>query len=358
MKQGFLLSRILLKFLEQKEDLLGDLSAVVLTPDGNLWLGSDELLGIERLSLIEPHIYGNHQHFPISDFIKLFDTKNEIDIEGLDYAANYLWLTGSHSTKRKKAKGKKAEDDIQRLSQIKTELNRYLLARIPLINGELIQSSSSPNNPSEKLTAAYLATTEEGNILIDALKQDEHLGEIISCGLPSKDNGLDIEGLAVYQNRIFLGLRGPVLRGWAIILEIEVEETQPGILTLKEIEPTKQLYKKHFVDLDGLGVRELCFTGEDMVILAGPTMALDGAMRVFRWKNVLNRSGNSLSSQNSEELEIIFDLPFKVGTDRAEGLALFDCLGQSNSLLVIYDSPDAARKLKPTDIFGDVFLLE
>ena len=47
--------------------------------------------------------------------------------------------------------------------------------------------------------------------------------------LPSKDNGLDIEGLAVLGNRVYLGLRGPVLRGRAIILELELEESEPGV---------------------------------------------------------------------------------------------------------------------------------
>ena len=32
-------------------------------------------------------------------------------------------------------------------------------------------------------------------------------------GIPSNDNGFDVEGLAVSGNRVFLGLRGPVLAG-------------------------------------------------------------------------------------------------------------------------------------------------
>ncbi|GAB4237920.1 MAG: DUF3616 domain-containing protein [Stanieria sp.] len=353
MTESFLLSRILLRFEDQSEDLIGDLSAVAVTPDGSLWLGSDELLGIERVSLVEPNIFAHHQHFPLGDFIELLDQENEIDIEGFDYSDGYLWLTGSHSTKRKKAKG-----DLQRLTQIKTEANRYLLARIPIINGKPVKSYSPTEDHNQQKRAACLETKEASNILIDALKEDEHFGAIVSSGLPSKDNGLDIEGLAVHQNKIFLGLRGPVLRGWAIILELEIEETEPGILTLKKIEQTDRLYKKHFLDLDGLGVRELCFHGEDLIILAGPTMVLDGAMRVFRWYNALDHSSDSLSEQESGKLEVLFDLPLKIGTDRAEGLALYTCLGQKDSLLVVYDSPDPSRIPQPREIFADVFQLK
>ena len=67
-------------------------------------------------------------------------------------------------------------------------------------------------------TAASLEKMNGHNQLIEALAEDEHLGPFLQMGLPSKDNGFDIEGLAVQGNQVFLGLRGPVLRGWAIIL--------------------------------------------------------------------------------------------------------------------------------------------
>ncbi|MNG03413.1 hypothetical protein D3C84_864920 [compost metagenome] len=35
-------------------------------------------------------------------------------------------------------------------------------------------------------------------------------------------------------------------------------------------------YRKHFFALNGLGFRDLCTSGDDLLILAGPTMDLDG----------------------------------------------------------------------------------
>ena len=356
MPESFLLGRVLLQFNSEAADIITDLSAVALTPDGNLWVGSDETTSLERLSPVGPHVFGEHQRFAIADFIDL-PGKCEIDIEGMDFSSDYLWLVGSHSTKRKKTKGKDADKDIEKLAQIETEFNRYLLARVPVKNGTLCKSISHPENPKNQLKAGYLQRTKTGNLLTDALKDDRHLGLYLSAPIPSKENGFDIEGLAVRGDRILLGLRGPVLGGWAIILEIEVEEAEPGVLRLKEIGKKGKLYNKHFVDLNGLGVRELCWNGKDLIVLAGPTMTVSGAMRVFRLKGILGRSGDSLTGQDGGDLQVLFDLPFKVGTDNAEGLSLFPYLDGQNSLLVVYDSPDAGRMVEKNAILADVFRL-
>lgn len=194
----FLLSRILLNFEARASEVIGDISAAAFTPDGYLWVGSDEMLGVERLEPVGKHSYGNHQRFLLEDYISLLDTESEIDIEGMDYANGYLWLTGSHSTKRKKVKGKNDVKDLDRLATITRDLNRFILARVPVINGELVKSCSLVEG--ENLTAASLQIIDNSNILLEALKEDQHLQPFIQANIPSKDNGLDIEGLAVDNN--------------------------------------------------------------------------------------------------------------------------------------------------------------
>ncbi|WP_319420627.1 hypothetical protein [Pleurocapsa sp. FMAR1] len=39
----FLFSRILLKFEANSSDIISDISAAAFTPDGKLWIGSDEM---------------------------------------------------------------------------------------------------------------------------------------------------------------------------------------------------------------------------------------------------------------------------------------------------------------------------
>ena len=257
----FLLTRVLLHFEQEFSDIVSDISSATFSDDGSLWVGSDEMVGVERLSPIGCHSYGEHQRFLLKDYIELFDD-DEIDIEGMDFRDGYLWLTGSHSTKRKKTKGKDLETDLERLATITTDLNRFILARIPVINGQLGKSCVSVEGESK--TAACLQTIDERNLLFEVLKEDAHLKPFILSGIPSKDNGLDIEGLvAASNNRLFLGLRGPVLRGWAVILEIQLGESEPGVLTLLEITDEGAKYKKHYLDLKSLGIRELCLQGVD-----------------------------------------------------------------------------------------------
>lgn len=349
----FLLSRVLLQFDSNSSGIVNDLSATTITPDGYLWVGSDEGRALERLTPIEPFVFGEHKQFHLGDFFQLAGDQSEVDIEGMDFSSPYLWVTGSHSWKRKKPKGKK--DDLERLATLKLDANRYLLGRIPLNEGQLVKSVT-PAGSSSRYTAACLQATDDANLLIQALEEDEHLGVIIRAELPSKENGLDIEGLAVWEDRVFLGLRGPVLRGWAVILELEVEEAEAGSLTLKAIGDQDEQYRKHFVDLNGLGVRDLCFNGEDLIVLAGPTMETESALQVFRLRGILDRDAHSLFSQDSKKLDLLFNLPFIFGADHAEGIELYQCFGHLG-LFTVYDSPDSSRLIESDSVYADVFRL-
>lgn len=238
-----LLGYVLLKFVKQASIVRSDLSAVVHTPEGHLWLGSDELTTIDRLLPTAPNEYGDHQQYQVGDYVDLPDKRSEIDIEGMDFADGYLWLVGSHSTRRKGVKGQDAKKNIQRLSEVSTDANRYVLARIPLVEGVPVKQ--------DKATGRSAACLEKGlgrSALTDALMDDEHIGPFLKMGLPSKDNGLDIEAIALKQDSIFLGLRGPVLRGIAIILEIELKEAKSGVLKLKKLANGNH-YRKHFVEI-------------------------------------------------------------------------------------------------------------
>ncbi|MDY6900036.1 MAG: DUF3616 domain-containing protein [Cyanobacteriota bacterium] len=347
-----LISKILLSFADNFAEHHKDLSALLLTPEKHLWIGSDEASTIERLSFVDDNNFGEHKQFRVAEFFDLPASEDEeIDIEGLAYSDYYLWLIGSHSYKRKKPKPDKSnEENIKRLTKVKTEANRYIIGRIPLVNGELIAECPHPENPKLKLTAGKLQVTNQGNLLMEALENDSHLGFFVKAEIPGKDNGFDIEGIEIFQNRIFLGLRGPVLRGWAIILEIELQESNlPRLLDLKYLGISGEKYKKHFIYLNGLGIRDLCWDNQDLLILAGPTMDLDGPVTVYRLKDGANLDQNKLNYP-----EAILDIPYGVGTDRAEGITLFEQITGVKSLLVVHDSPAENRLQGKANIIADV----
>ena len=326
-----------------------------------LWVAGDENVSIQRLEKMEDGSYGNGRNFFLKDFIELPAPDEEADIEGMDVEGNYLWIVGSHSYKRKKAREDKEDQDkeISRLTKTKLGANRNLLARIPLIRDEngvyiLVKECADPKNPSKKLTAAKLKhTKKKWSQLTKKLKLDEHLEDFI--GLPGKDNGFDIEGLAVDKEKIFLGLRGPVLRGWAIILEMGVEEKSPGLLKLSKDPETGERFRKHFINLYGMGIRELVSQGKDMLILAGPTMDLDGVMEIYRWKNAVEHDAGQLVKRKDIESIFVFPQEGKVhGRDKAEGLALRN----DNELLIAYDSPGDERRIGEHKVVLDRIVLD
>jgi hypothetical protein len=354
--------------LRKDKKLWDGLSAVVQISD-TLWVANDEALSLERLSRQrgtnggEIH-YADHRQFPLHEVLQLpmppqADGKiEEADIEGLDYDGGYLWMVGSHSLKR----GKPDEEDsieknAKRLAKVGRDGNRFLLARIPL--AEATQSlERTVEQDGNTRTAARLRGDAGGNALTEALATDEHLGPFLA--IPGKDNGFDIEGLAVAGDRVFVGLRGPVLRGWAVLLELAVEEQAPSTLTLKPIGPDGQPYRKHFLDLRGSGVRDLCVQGSDLLILAGPTMALAGPLAIFRWPGGARPDRESLVF--SEALPKVLKLPFgthqNAGQDQAEGLTLFAPNGgEARQILIVYDSTAPRRQRETSAVEADLFAL-
>ncbi len=148
------------------------------------------------------------------------------------------------------------------------------------------------------------------------MASDKHLPSSLS--LPGKDNGFDIEGLAVVGDRIFIGLRGPVLRGWAVIVEIEPKEDEGNVsqLKLKKIGRDDRPYRKHFLQLNGLGVRDLCVQHSDLLLLAGPTMDLDGPVTVLRWTGGTDPDEESVIF--ADRLPILLQVPYGAGENKGK----------------------------------------
>lgn len=346
---------------EDGKEERGDLSVAVEIGD-SLWVASDETVCLTRLARQGHDAYASHAVFDIAQFISLPGRKSgeEADLEGLDYADGYLWLTGSHSLKRGKPDSDKpVGDNLKALAEVTTDSNRYLLARIPVIQGEdgiytlTAEAEEGAGKRKKRCTAARLRGDHKGNDLTKALARDEHLAPFLR--IPSKDNGFDIEGLAVSGNRVFLGLRGPVLRGWAVVLEVETRESERGELRLKKIGPKGRRYRRHFLDLRGLGIREMCLDGDDLLLLAGPTMGLDGPAAVYRWRGGANPPGDEDTVGFEDSLEKALDIPYGAGEDHAEGMTFRQTEVGQRSLLFVYDSPAPARIKGEGGFIADVF---
>ena len=328
--------------------------------DNWLWVVGDETSQVERLRRLEPVAresfrFGEARSFALSGLLDLPGAADEeADLEGMAVADGFLWVVGSHGLKRKNVKpGSDPAGSARRLAKLALDGNRRLLACLPIepaADGapELVAAAKDGR------CALRLKGDAESNELTDLLANDPHFGRFMA--IPGKDNGFDIEGLAVNGKRLLLGLRGPVLRGWSALLEIAVE-TRRGFLRLAPLDDAGTLLRKHFLPLDGLGVRDLHFCGDDLFILAGPTMALDGAIRIYRWAGARPFLADNREPERFDAVPIeMVTLPHGQGTNRAEAICKLPqaLSGNEPQWLVLYDAPGPDRKEGEQVVFGDL----
>ena len=342
--------------------LCKDLSAVC-SIGRTLFLAADEKAQLERLVWnADSRQFDGHASFALKDFLPLKEAADdEVDIEGLAPAPDgkALWLVGSHCQARGGVdKPTKAKEVPAWLTHIRPGPNRFLLGHLPLASG----SDGGPLAPAAEadgLKAASLPFTDDGSLLTEVLREDPHLGRFLRANAPAKENGFDIEGLAAAGDRIFLGLRGPVLRGWAMVLEVNPVPAGEKRLDLANLPGDSRLYRKHFLGLDGLGVRDLMVDGADLLVLAGPTMDLDGPVHLYRWRDALKVREETVVG--AKELGRPMAIPYGRGVDHAEGICFLPKAARGSDkdgkLLVLYDSPDDKR-LKGNDVLADIFPLE
>lgn len=325
---------------EDEDPPARDISAAASAGD-TLFLAADECADVEILNLVGDH-FTEHRRVGLRRAFDLPGGDEEMDIEGLAVEDGWLWVVGSHSLTRKKPKAGKPLDKaaLHRLAKLKDNDNRMFLGRLPLRRLEGGRWDVCTDADRER-APQMLPMGKHGTDLYRALKKDPHLGPF--CDIPAKENGLDVEGIVVDGARVGLGLRGPVINGWAIVLELEIQPGKGGDLCLEG------KVRKHFLDLKGLGIRDLKRRGDDVLVLAGPTMKLDGPAQVYRW------SGWRKPTDDLHRPELLVELPYGRNCDHPEALAPVTHQGR-DGLMVICDSPGPDR-LGGGGVLADVFAL-
>jgi hypothetical protein len=357
---------------ERHKPAQDSLSAVAIRGE-TMWLANDEGRGLDRLIRLEDGSYGSHEWFDLLELLDMpvkGEDAPELDIEGLDVDGDKLWLVGSHTWTRgnpKKA-AKKRDDPRKALADVSPNPNRQILACLPLTTGDgpvaVPRRAGKGSRYPVTDGLARLRIGKKRSALTKLLAKDELLGRFVD--LPAKENGFDIEGLAVKGDRLFLGLRGPVLRGYAIVLELEVRADDKGELQLRPVGKGEELCRKHVLHLGGNGIRDLHRHGDDLLILAGPTAAISGRCYVWRWRGAFNAKDEAVFFPEADAgpdgegpLRRILQLPVGDGGDHPEGMALLSVGDATMELLVVYDSPFAGRKVEGNGaVRADVFRLE
>lgn len=305
--------------------------------DGWLWLGGDEGRSVVRLVDQGGDRFGAGQRFKLRDFeLAEGREEGESELEGLCLDGDRLWLVGSHSLRRwslDSDKGHPLRVDPQR------SRNAQLLGYLQL------DAQGLP------LAGRRLAFHRKRGVdaLFEALVADPLIAPF--TGLPSKDNGLDIEGLVARGDRLLLGLRGPVLRGISLVADLRLSFSDDALLQLEGL-------RLRCLDLAGLAVRDLAVLPgtEDVLVLAGPTMTLAGPSYLYIWPSALAGAGpgdiSPLSAPVREPVEPLLCLrdgrPGRPdhGSDKPEGLEL-QRLNDRWIAWVAYDDPTESRTACP-----------
>jgi hypothetical protein len=205
-----------------------------------------------------------------------------------------------------------------------------------------------PIRDAAEIEAKIMASSKIVRIKADSrdAKTSYVLRHLIRCDPVLKDfadrrldeNGVTIEGVAVREDRLFAGFRGPVLPdGKAVILSVSLAALFDGAA------PDPRL---HRVDLrHNRGVRDLAPWAEGLLVLAGPSGGEKGNYSVFFWdtssKDVtrLGRLPDVKSKDGKQQFKAEAILPLDQNAGKLRILVFFDGAGEGGPRDFPVDAP-------------------
>lgn len=251
---------------------------------------------------------------------------DEVDLEGVDFRDGVLWVMGSSTLKRKKPR-----PELDRSENL-----ARLLTVVPVSGGE----KGDWNRHSDRLYG-FRVTLERGAPALELvsrpkvrkrLRKDKLLSRFTA--IPSKEGGVDLEGLAVHDGRLLLGMRGPVLRGHAVVATFDEAEGRGEDADDDLAEGMGRPFLR-FLALGGYGIRSMeamdhpAF-GRGVFLVAGPTLDAIGPFRLYRWDGDSDHFGAA-----GPGLELLGEFSAPDPTWKAEGLFAF-----GDDLVLAFDGPE------------------
>ena len=287
-----------------------DISAV--TKVGSyLVIGVDEGVGeAENENVIQVLKEVNSNHYQVSHEILLFkgskEEGKELDIEGIDVEGNTMYVVGSHSLRRKRIKSKKDYQKNRekfRDEKIDHQKNRDWLYRVT------IDSDVNASN-LERISLRDIINTDE------VLKTFSRI--------PSKENGVDIEGITVKEEWLYVGFRGPVFRGnYVPVMKFKFEEPQ-------------ETYELLYVQLGGHGCRDIVSVSDGFLIVAGPIGDSSASYELYYWDGKDTIVGKDRAPKDIGKMELLGEIPTPE-KGKAEGLAVVEESSTYYDVIIVYD---------------------
>ncbi|WP_081492462.1 MULTISPECIES: DUF3616 domain-containing protein [Bradyrhizobium] len=185
------------------------------------------------------------------ELILLSDEDKDPDAEGVAYSEGFFYVTGSH--------GRSRHND-------KKNLSSYAVFRIAV--------DPQTGVPRTKPDAERVDGVEASSRLRKVLKKDDDVEAYFNE--PLADGGINIEGIAVRNGRMYFGLRGPSLKRHAFVVSVMADALFTKNDDLKPRTKSLELGKD-------TGIRDLAAVRDGLLILAGPTREEDVPYTVWLW---------------------------------------------------------------------------
>jgi hypothetical protein len=199
--------------------------------------------------------------YTLKSDVDLFEPRDgqcaDADFEGLTGYGGVYFAIASHSRDRQKQDKK----------------STYEENRKNLTAGGIDYCASRDQVRRFRLDDKGEPTDVKTGDLMSLIVNDPFLAPYVA--LPSKENGIDIEGIAATDKYLFVGFKGPVFRqNYVPILQLN-HDFEPV--------PADSGSPLLFVDLGGRGVRDMTAGPGGIYILAGPNGNEDQSFAIFLW---------------------------------------------------------------------------
>lgn len=230
--------------------------------------------------------------------VSLMHDGDELDIEAIAAEGDFYYVLGSHGVAKKTGEH---------------QANRFSIFRL-----KVDRTTGAPGR-------VEIAT------LSGVLQADPMLSRYF--GKPLQKQGLNIEGLAIRDGQLFVGLRNPNLGGYAYVLEIAGDDVFSGKKTPK--------YTLHKLGLGkGLGIREIVAGRSCFLIVAGN--AGSGPSDVFPASvDYDKKQGYWMYAWDGAGVSRIGRIPNAPG--KAEAMTILSETDTDATVLILFDGPKEGR---------------
>jgi hypothetical protein len=291
---------------------LGNLSAVLLLGD-LIVVADDELRGVlvGRRTAADTYTFGPEVALPISPAGG--DPDREFDLEALARDNQGVVAVGSHSARRANVGGRnglKRSQADNRKRQLETLSDP---SRDVLVQFELSAGGSIAGTPVLASLRAIVG-------------QDPILRAFATT--PGKENGVDIEGLAIEGQTFWVGFRGPVIRNaYALVLRASNVGSPVAETVL-------------FLPLGGRGVRDLVKVPGGFLLLAGPVGDGDQPEAIYWWNGedcIIGSPTRCELTMRGELARVEQSVKGERLLGKAEGLAVVATSDSAFEVMVVFD---------------------